>query len=131
MIRLPVGTVALLLTVLVTACGAITACGADEVRDSALEIGEARWRGDTVVVSGTWTRGVSTPPDCRLLEGRDGAVIGRFGLEGANFDGNAFSQELVPDIGQSGIKTGYQVRCSVTLSSARTMSDTALVELPG
>ncbi len=116
---------------LVSLVGIVAACGAGGSRSSlAVEITEARWRGDAVTVSGAWMKGVSTPPVCKLLEGRDGAVIGSFGLEGATFEAGAFSQELVPDTGQDGTNTGYRVRCSVILDSAKTASDTAPVEVP-
>jgi len=118
-------------TLLLSLVGAAAACGANEGRNLALEITEARWRGDAVIVSGTWIKGVSTPPSCRLLEGRDGAVVGRFDLEGSAFDGNTFSQRLVPDGGQAGTDAGYHVQCSVNLDSAKTESDTAPVEVPG
>lgn len=114
---------ALLLSLVVV----VAACGVDENRNSAMEISEARWRGNAVVVSGTWIKGVSTPPACRLLEDRDGAIVGRFGLEGATFDSNTFSQQLVPDGGMADAGTGYHVQCSVILDSAKTASDTVPV----
>ena len=116
--------------VLTLAAGTV-ACGAGEGRSLAMEVTEARWRGDTVVVSGTWTKGLSTPPACRLLEGRDGAVVGRFGLEGATFDGNTFSQRFVPDGRHAEASTGYHVRCSVIMDSAKTASDTVPVVSSG
>lgn len=109
----------------------VTACGASEGRNLAIEITGARWSGGSVVVDGSWMKGLSTPPACRLLESRDGKVIGRFGLEGASFDGNTFSQEIVPDKGSAGADAGYHVQCTVTLDSAKTASDVVPVEVPG
>lgn len=118
----------------------VAACGPGESRSLAMEITEARWRGDTVVVSGIWMKGLSTPPACKLLKGRGGEIVGRFSLEGAAFDADAFSQEFVPDGGRSGDKQagnegGYHVQCSVTLDSAKTATDmapvTASVTAPG
>lgn len=116
---------------LLSLVGMVAACGASESRGLAMEITEARWLGDTVVVNGTWMKGLSTPPACKLLESRDGAVIGRFSLENATFEADTFSQELVPDGGRVGAGTSYHVRCSVNLDSAKTTSDTAPVEVPG
>jgi hypothetical protein len=115
---------ALLLSLVVV----VAACGADESQNLAMEISEARWLGNAVVVNGTWIKGVSTPPACRLLEGRDGAIIGRFDLEGATFDSNTFSQQFVPDGGMTDAGTGYHVQCLVILDSAKTASDTVPVE---
>lgn len=95
-----------------------------------MDITEARWRGDTVVVSGAWMKGVSTPPVCKLLEGRDGEIIGRFGLEEATFEASTFSQEFAPDGGLAGAGD-YYVQCSVTLDSAKVSTDTAAVTVPG
>lgn len=118
-----------LATVLLLALVAVVAaCGADASRNLAMEITEARWLDDTVVVSGTWIKGVSTPPACRLLDGRGGPVIDRFSLEGASFDGNTFSQRLAPDGGTADVDTGYHVQCSVILDSAKSTSDTSPVK---
>lgn len=107
------------------------ACGAGGSRNTAMEITEARLRGETVVVSGTWAKGLSTPPACQLLESRDGEVIGRFALEDSAFDANDFSQELLLDKVQVGTDDDYHVRCSVTLDSAKVASDTAPVKSKG
>ncbi len=109
----------------------VAACGASEGRSLAIEISGARWSGESVIVDGSWMKGLSTPPACRLLESRDGEVIGRFSLEGASFDGNTFSQEIVPDKGSAAADAGYHVRCTVALDSAKTASDIAPVEVPG
>ena len=107
------------------------ACGAGESRSTAMEITEVRLRGETVVVSGTWAKGLSTPPACQLLESRDGEVIGRFGLEDAAFDANDFSQELLLDKVRARADDDYHVKCSVTLDSAKVASDTAPVKSKG
>lgn len=54
-------------------------CGAGENRSLAMEITEARWRGDTVVINSSWRKGVSTLA-CKLLEGRDAGIVVKFGL---------------------------------------------------
>lgn len=103
------------------------ACGAGESRSTAIDVTEARLRGDTVIVSGTWAKGLSTPPACKLLKGRDGEVIGRFSLEDATFDANEFSHELSLKDTPAGTSGNYRVRCSVTLDSAKVASDTVKV----
>ena len=114
----------LLLLALVAAAAS---CGAAESRSTAIEIAEARLRSEAVVVRGTWSRGLSTPPACQLLTGRDGEVIGRFGLEDAAFDANDFSQEISLAGVRAGASSDYHVRCSVTLDSAKVASDTVKV----
>ena len=113
--------------VLLSLIASATACGAAESRSTAIEITEARLRGDAVVVSGTWAKGLSTPPACQLLKGRDGETIGRFGLEDAAFDANDFSQELSLEGMRAGMSSNYHVRCSVTLDSAKVATDTVKV----
>lgn len=106
-------------------------CGSGQAQSSAVEITEANLRDNTVVVSGTWTKGVSTPPACRLLESRDGKVLGRFSLDRAAFDGKSFSLSLALDEIRSETSDGYYVRCMVTLDSAKSASDTAPVNTVG
>ena len=96
-----------------------------------MDITEARWRGDAVVVNGAWMKGVSTPPACKLLEGHGGEIVGRFGLEGSASDAGTFSQEFIPDGGPSGSGGYYHMQCSVMLDSAKTVTDTAPVIVPG
>lgn len=118
-------TSGLLLLVLVAASAS---CGAVESRSNAIEIAEASLRGDAVIVRGTWSKGLSTPPACQLLTGRDGKVIGRFSLEDAAFDANDFSQEISFEDIQAGNRSNYHVRCSVTLDSAKVASETVKVK---
>ena len=106
-------------------------CGAGVNQSLAMDITEARWRGDAVVVNGAWMKGVSTPPACKLLESRNGEIVGRFGLEGAAFDAGAFSLEFIPDSPPSGTGGDYHVQCSVMLDSAKTVTDTAPVTVRG
>lgn len=107
-------------------------CGGPE-GEGPLEIARAEWVSDggesRAVVSGTWVRGVSTPPTCTLLEGRDGEPSA-WPVSGANTmpEGNTFEKEFfagensaldpVPE---------YHVRCSVNLSTGRTLETVAPV----
>lgn len=102
-------------------------CGAGESRSTAIEITEARLRGEAVLVTGSWAKGLSTPPTCKLLEGRDGETIGLFRLEDAAFDANEFSHELSVEDTTAVKNSNYHVRCSVTLDSAKVASDTVKV----
>lgn len=117
-------TSSLLLLVLIAATAS---CGAAEPRSNAIEIFESRLQDEAVVVRGTWSKGLSTPPACQLLTGRDGKVIGRFGLEDATFDANDFSQEISLKDVQAGDRSNYHVRCAVTLDSAKVASETVKV----
>ena len=114
----------LLLLVLVAAAAS---CGAAESRSNAIEVAEARLLGESVIVSGTWSKGLSTPPVCQLLTNRDGEVIGRFNLEDAAFDANDFSHKISLEDVRAGDNSNYHVRCTVTLDSAKVASETVKV----
>lgn len=108
-------------------------CGEQEVRSSAVAINSAEKRGERILVSGDWARGVSTPPSCRILEGRDGPMSGHFGLDArVALDGSAFSKEFVPvETSGESLTTregDYYVNCSVSLDSGRPSEDTVKVE---
>ncbi|CAN5436610.1 MAG: hypothetical protein M3494_10550 [Actinomycetota bacterium] len=103
-----------------------------------LEILRAEWVADggesRAVVSGTWVRGVSTPPACTLLEGRNGEPSA-WPDSGANTspDGNSFTKEFTAGENSSlDPLPEYHVRCSVNLSTGRTLETVAPVsgEIP-
>ena len=111
----------------------LSACGEGEVRFAAIDIKHARWSGEKILVAGDWAKGVSTPPLCRVLEGRDGPASDRFEPDArVVLDGNTFSKEFVPaEISRevpSAKKGGYYVRCTVSLDSGRTASDAVRAE---
>lgn len=130
--RLPAACLAFAATlVLCVAC-------ADEPGDWPLEITGAEWQPGKearVLVSGRWTRGVSTPPSCSLLGGRQTKVDGWSASNASSsLDGNRFSKQLTRDKGGAVLDPGaeYYVRCTVSMDSAKTVADVARVagELP-
>jgi hypothetical protein len=124
--RLP-GLLALSLAASLAACGG----SETEERNLAIEITGARWTEGRVIVYGSWMKGLSTPPSCGLLESPGGDAVVRFSPERASFDGNKFTQEVALKQTTSNSDTSYYVRCSVSLDSAKTASDTAQVEGTG
>jgi hypothetical protein len=111
----------------------LSACGKGEAQFSALDIERAEWRGEKVLVSGEWMKGLSTPPTCRVFEGRDGPMSDYFGLDArVSLDGHTFSKEFVPVEADRkdppAKKEDYYVRCTVSLDSGRTAEDTVKVD---
>jgi hypothetical protein len=107
------------------------ACGDASGSVGPLEIARAEWVADgeraRAVVSGTWVRGLSTPPTCALLE--DGKAS-EWPDPGSNTSpkGNTFTKEF-SSAGNSSLDplTEYRVRCSVNLSTGRTLEAVAPV----
>lgn len=134
MLRSRVKNVGLLagLTLLLYAFG--YACGGGEARSSIVTVDRAEWRGQNIMVTGEWSRGISTPPTCQVLEGRDGPVSDRFPLDArVTLDEGSFSKTFVPEQTGRGTGTvdkrdGYYVRCSASLDSGRSAGDTMKVE---
>jgi hypothetical protein len=109
------------------------ACGGGSGSEGPLDISRAEWHVEDgearAVVSGKWVRGLSTPPACRLIEGRDGEASG-WPEPGSNTspDGNLFSKEFSARGGSTlDPLPKYHVRCSVNLSTGRTLDATAPV----
>lgn len=104
-------------------------CGEGEAQSAAIEIERAVWRGEKVFVEGGWARGVSTPPTCRMLEGRDGPTSTYFEPDArVSLNGNTFSKEFIPagsgrEPLPSTAREDLYVRCSVSLDSGRTAED--------
>ncbi|CAN5662408.1 hypothetical protein BH24ACT22_BH24ACT22_06640 [soil metagenome] len=109
------------------------ACGGGEARSSIVTVDRAEWRGRSIMVTGEWSRAISTPPICQVLEGRDGPISDRFSLDArVTLDGGSFSKEFVPEqtgrnSGLSEKREGYYVRCSVSLDSGKSADDTVKV----
>ncbi|MGF1472760.1 MAG: hypothetical protein ACFB50_13605 [Rubrobacteraceae bacterium] len=110
----------------------LAACGEGEAQSTALDIKRAGWRGEEILVTGVWAKGVATPPLCRVLEGRDGPISDDFGRDArVSLDGNAFSKEFVPETTgapEPDSPAGYYVKCSVGLDSGRSADDAMKVE---
>ncbi|MGB3633468.1 MAG: hypothetical protein WA982_05470 [Rubrobacteraceae bacterium] len=107
-------------------------CGQGEAQSTAVDVKLAEWRGESVLVSGVWARGVSTPPICRILESRDGTTSSYFEPDArVVLDGNTFSKQFVPaETAREGPPTkrdDLYVRCSVSMDSGRTGEDVAKV----
>ena len=113
------------------------ACGG-EPGNRPLAVTGAEWQPGKearVLVSGRWTRVISTPPRCILLEGRQTKVDGWYTPDSsASLDGNNFSKELRRGDEGAALDPGadYYVRCTVSMDSARTVADVTRVtgELP-
>lgn len=111
----------------------LSACGKGEAQFAVVDVKRAEWRGERVLVSGEWMQGLSTPPTCRVFEGRDGPMSDYFGLDArVSLDGHAFSKEFVPvetaRKDPPAKKGDYYVRCRVSLDSGRTAEDTVKVD---
>lgn len=96
-----------------------------------MEITAAEWSAvdgvPRIVVGGEWPLGVSTPPQCRVLEDREREISGSFGSDARTvLDGNTFLKEFMLDTEQEGglPQTDYYVRCSITIDPGSTLSDT-------
>ena len=103
------------------------ACG--EERGGLVEITAAGWTAPggspRVVVVGEWPRGVSTPPQCQVLEGSDREASRRFAPDiRTSLDKGTFSKEFIPEEPLNGPPADYYVRCSVTVNPGTTLSDT-------
>ncbi len=109
-------------------------CGEGEASSSAIDVESAEWRGENVLVSGSWAKGVSTPPLCRILEGRDGSPSLYFDLDArVALDGSTFSKKFAP--AKTTKKTpsleepdNSFVRCSVSLDSGKSANDVVRVK---
>lgn len=109
----------------------LAACGGGSGSEGSLKIVRAEWVAEDgearAVVSGEWVRGLSTPPACRLLE--DGKAS-EWPEPGSNStpDGNSFTQEFSAGGGASlDPLPEYHVRCSINLSTGRTLEAVAPV----
>lgn len=108
-------------------------CGEGESRSSAVQIERTGWRAEKIYVSVEWTRGVSTPPACRVLEDRNGPVSDYFEPDArVSLHGNTFSKEFVPREEAQTVhpleKGDYYVRCTVSMDSGKSGEDLVKVE---
>lgn len=116
---------------------ALSSCAqgnATEKNVGPLTIIRAEWSahgGETrAVVNGTWVRGLSTPPSCVLLEGRNGKKSGWSAPEKTTSPrGNSFSKQFVAADEASRLDPllDYHIRCSVNVSTGRTLDAVAPV----
>ncbi|WP_047866671.1 hypothetical protein [Rubrobacter aplysinae] len=122
-------------------CGSAGSPGGDN-ESALLKIGSAEWRGGSeprVVVDGEWGLGISTPPSCSLVEGRDGGQVSWYEPGGQiELDGRRFSQVFVrnPDAGsrsQLDPEAEYYVRCTSSGDTGKSNEALAPVEgrVPG
>ena len=111
----------------------LVGCEQGESRSTILTVERAGWRGEVVQANGEWTKGLSTPPLCRILEARDGPVSNQFESDArVSLDGVTFSKQFVltedarenpPDADED-----FYVRCTVGLDSGRSAEDIVEVE---
>jgi hypothetical protein len=108
----------------------------DETGNGQLAIDSAEWRAapePTVRVSGQWSLGISTPPACSLLEGKNGDRSDWYDRTvSVELDGGEFYQKFVrdPEAGvQSNLdpETEYYVRCRTSGDTGRTAEAVAPV----
>ncbi len=112
----------------------LSACGQGEARSTTVDIKHAEWRGEKILASGDWAKGISTPPTCRVFEGRDGPMSDYFVPDArVSLDGNTFSKEFVPAQttrkDPPAKKEDYYVRCTVSLDSGKSGEDKMKVEV--
>ena len=109
----------------------VAACGEGVASSITVDIKRAEWRGESILVTGGWAKGIATPPLCRMQQGRNGPVSADFTRDArVVLDGRTFSKEFVRKSSASGPQADYYVECTVSLDSGRSASDTMKVVRP-